>query len=99
MEEPHNRNRKPTSIAGALQRLIVLDAVLSNTDPVWLATEREEVAHFTKLLGTAFRRDGPASPRKHRITLMQVQRWLDGSTTSPHEAVKRRHLKELLAAP
>jgi hypothetical protein len=55
--EPDNRHRKPTPIAGAIERLMVLDAVLSSTDLTWLATEREKVAHFTKLLGTAFRRD------------------------------------------
>jgi hypothetical protein len=55
--EPDNRNRKPTPIAGAIERLMVLDAVLSSTDVTWLATEREKVAHFTKLLGTTFRRD------------------------------------------
>ena len=33
------------------------------------------------------------------ITLVQVQRWLDGSVNSPNEMVKKAKLKELLTGP
>ena len=45
--EPDNRHRRPTTLARALERLMILDAVLSDRDRIWLATEREKVAHFT----------------------------------------------------
>ena len=51
---------------------------------------------------------GPAMPldievrapvTRHTITLIQVQRWLDGSVNSPNEMVKKEKLKELLTRP
>jgi hypothetical protein len=33
---------------------------------------------------------------KHSIALQQVERWLDGATTSPNEAVKKAKLKVML---
>jgi hypothetical protein len=33
---------------------------------------------------------------KHTITLIQVERWLEGSVNSPSEMVKKAKLKELL---
>jgi hypothetical protein len=51
---------------------------------------------------------GPAMPLevevrapviKHTITLIQVQRWLEGSVNSPNEMVKKAKLKELLTDP
>jgi hypothetical protein len=33
---------------------------------------------------------------KHQVTMMQLQRWLDGATKSPNELVKKERLKELL---
>jgi len=35
---------------------------------------------------------------RHVVTLMQIQRWLDGATQSPHEWVKKDRLKRLLVA-
>ena len=54
--EPDNRNRKPLTMAAALERVMLLDAVMACEDMKWLATEREKVAHFTKTLGLGFRR-------------------------------------------
>src|SRR5690349_18838339 len=34
---------------------------------------------------------------KHVVTVMQIQRWLDGATQSPNERVKKDRLKRLLA--
>jgi hypothetical protein len=33
---------------------------------------------------------------RHAISLQQVERWLDGATTSPNEATKKARLKMLL---
>lgn len=54
--EPHNRNRKPVSVAAAVERLMVLDAVLDSPKVEWLGTERDKLAHFTRVLGTSIRR-------------------------------------------
>lgn len=46
--EPHSRFRKRANVARALERLMVLDAVLAAPGQRWLATEREKVEHFVK---------------------------------------------------
>jgi hypothetical protein len=33
---------------------------------------------------------------KHAISIQQVERWLDGATASPNEAVKKARLKMML---
>jgi hypothetical protein len=45
--EPDNRHRKPTPLPRAIERLMVLDAVLADRDRTWLATEQDKLAHFT----------------------------------------------------
>ena len=45
--EPDNRHRKPTAFPRAVERLMVLDAVLADRERVWLATESDKLAHFT----------------------------------------------------
>jgi hypothetical protein len=46
--DPDNRHRKTTTLARAVEKLMVLDAVLATRDRLeWLATEREKVAYFT----------------------------------------------------
>ncbi len=45
--EPDNRHRRPLPLSRAVERLMVLDAVLGQRDLQWLATEREKVAYFT----------------------------------------------------
>lgn len=54
--EPENRNRKPVSMGAAVERVMLLDAVLACQDTNWLATERDKVAHFTTKLGARFQR-------------------------------------------
>jgi hypothetical protein len=34
---------------------------------------------------------------KHTLTVEQVERWLDGATSSPHEKVKKDRLKGMMA--
>lgn len=55
--EPDNRFRKPTPMGRAIERLMLLDAVLASRELTWLATERDKLAHFTILLGTQLRRE------------------------------------------
>ncbi len=55
--EPHNRHRKPTPLGAAIERLMLLDAVLDTPTIAWLATERDKIAYFTRLLGTRLLRD------------------------------------------
>jgi len=45
--EPNNRHRKPTPLPRAVERLMVLDAVLADRDRTWLATEQDKRTHFT----------------------------------------------------
>jgi len=45
--EADNRNRRPLPLSRAVERLMLLDAVLSDRSLQWLATEREKVAYFT----------------------------------------------------
>ncbi len=46
IDEPHNRNRKPITLGRAIERLMLLDAVLARPNFRWLGTEREKVAYF-----------------------------------------------------
>jgi hypothetical protein len=55
--EPHSRFRKPTTLGRAVERLMVLDHVLTSKQIVWLASERDKLAHFTLRLGTSFERE------------------------------------------
>jgi hypothetical protein len=43
--EPDSRYRRRASVERAIERLMVLDAVLMKSDLTWLATEREKVAY------------------------------------------------------
>ena len=55
--EPDNRFRRPTPLPRAVERLMLLDAVLAANNITWLATEREKLAHFTLLLHGRLDRD------------------------------------------
>lgn len=44
--EPDNRHRRAVTVSRAIERLMVLDTVLGHPETLWLATEREKVAHF-----------------------------------------------------
>jgi hypothetical protein len=44
--EPDNRNRRPVTLARAIERLMLLDAVLAERRLRWLAAEREKVEYF-----------------------------------------------------
>lgn len=55
---PDNRHRKPMTLGRAVERLMVLDAVLAEPGRMWLATEQEKLSHFT-LTHRVARRDLP----------------------------------------
>lgn len=57
--EPDNRHRRPTGLPRAVERLMVLDAVLADRDRTWLATEQDKVTYFT-LTHRVARRDLPS---------------------------------------
>ena len=44
--EPDNRNRRPATLARAIERLMLLDAVLAEGSLRWLGTERDKVEYF-----------------------------------------------------
>lgn len=44
--ERDNRLRRPAQLGRAVERLMLLDAVLADRSVTWLATEREKVSHF-----------------------------------------------------
>ena len=44
--EPNNRNRKPVTLARAVERLMVLDTVLAEPRLRWLGSGREKVEYF-----------------------------------------------------
>ncbi|MEP0848654.1 MAG: hypothetical protein HRF50_17750 [Phycisphaerae bacterium] len=69
--EPDNRNRRPTPLPRAIERLMLLDAVMAAPGLTWLGTERDKLEHFTLLLRGRLERhelprlvfDGRASSR------------------------------------
>jgi hypothetical protein len=55
--EPNNRYRRPAFLGRAVERLMILDAILLDRTRTWLATEREKVAHFSVRLQGQLKRD------------------------------------------
>jgi hypothetical protein len=51
--EPHSRLRRPVSAAHALERLMLLDAVIALPELEWLTTEADKVNYFTETAGVA----------------------------------------------
>lgn len=45
--EPDNRHRRPLPLPRAIERLMLLDALLAERELQWLATEQEKVGYFT----------------------------------------------------
>lgn len=52
--EPETRLRRPATLGRAVERLMILDHLVSRPETTWLATEREKVEHF---LGEGLRED------------------------------------------
>jgi hypothetical protein len=57
--ESNNRHRRPTALPRAIERLMLLDAVLADRERTWLATEQDKLAYFT-LTHRVPRRDLPS---------------------------------------
>jgi hypothetical protein len=51
--EPNSRFRKPLPVGRAIERLMLLDAVLDQPSVSWLATERDKGGHFVRVFGTS----------------------------------------------
>ncbi|GAC1456455.1 MAG: hypothetical protein PVSMB1_06150 [Gemmatimonadaceae bacterium] len=49
--EAESRLRRPLTLGHAIQRLMVLDAIVTSPDLVWLGTAEEKAAHLTVLTG------------------------------------------------
>jgi len=47
--EPDNRFRRPMSLARAVERLMLLDAVVADRGVSWLATERDKLHYFASI--------------------------------------------------
>lgn len=45
--EPHHRNRKPVPASRVIERLMLLDAVISHPEIEWLATAADKIGFFT----------------------------------------------------
>lgn len=66
-----NRHRKPMALARAIERLMILDAVLEDRTVTWLGTEHDKVTHFTlerpvpreELPAVTYRGDGSSTVR------------------------------------
>lgn len=52
--ERDNRHRKPVTLGRAMERLMVLDAVLMQRELTWLATADEKVGYFTRAAHVPF---------------------------------------------
>lgn len=55
--DPENRNRKPVALGRAIERMMLLDAVLAEREFLWLGTERDKYAHFVMLLQGALKNE------------------------------------------
>jgi hypothetical protein len=55
--EPNTRLRKPATLARAIERVMLLDALLEARDIAWLATEKDKVEHFSFRLAKVRRRE------------------------------------------
>ena len=47
--EPENRFRRPTTLARAVERLMILDAVMADRSVTWLGTERDKASYFASV--------------------------------------------------
>jgi hypothetical protein len=47
--QPHSRHRRPTSARQAIDRVMLLDAVITNPEIVWMATAEERIAFFSMM--------------------------------------------------
>src|SRR5262249_56738941 len=84
--EPDNRHRRPLPLSRAVERLMVLDAVLGQRDLEWLATEREEVTHFTTTWRLAMA-DLPSLTFSSEAVATELR--LAGQRSSGHPAATR----------
>ena len=75
--------------AESLYEAVVLGLTVLRSDP-WFDRMGE---------GTVLEIQAREPTVKHAISLQQVERWLDGATTSPNELMKKKQLKAKLSNP
>jgi hypothetical protein len=66
--EADSRLRRPMSAARVVERLTLLDALLSNPEVVWLATNEERQVHLTSLAGVSTEEDARLTVPVHVFT-------------------------------
>jgi len=49
IDDPESRLRRPLTLNHAIQRLMVLDAIVESPELVWLGTAEDKTAHLTAL--------------------------------------------------
>ena len=85
--EPDARLRKSVTLAKAVERLMILDHVLSSLEMTWLGSERDKLAHFT--VHTPVPRDelpsvtfgeGPNTTVRYFVDKLPIGLTVDGRT-------------------
>ena len=110
--EPHSRNRKPAPAARVVERLMLLDAVISHFELDWLATATDKVAYFSSTASSDVKRwprQAVAGTRRYfpdhlpigvspagRVVFMFLA---TTPTTDDLKAFLRRHVDLLQALP
>jgi hypothetical protein len=61
--EPDNRNRRSVALGRLIERLMLLDVVLADTQHTWLATEKDKLAYFRARQLWASNNNDDAFPR------------------------------------
>jgi hypothetical protein len=67
--EPESRLRRPPSVPRALERLMLLDAILENPESIWMSSSAEKVDYFSS-------RGIPLDDAPHMVVLQCEQRQL-----------------------
>jgi hypothetical protein len=87
--EPDNKNRRPTVLARAIERVMLLDAILADRAGTWLATETEKVAYFTVRHGI---RHGDLPARTYEGGESETVRYFPDKLPISFDADGRTHL-------
>lgn len=61
--DPESRLRRPPTVPRALERIMLLDVILREPFPVWLATSEEKRAHVSVF--TSIKTEDPTSQARH----------------------------------
>lgn len=97
--EPDSVLRRPLTLNHAIQRLMVLDAIVEDPEMIWLATAEDKANHLTALTGV---KPEDLPPRCHRLGFCKRrrlrgsrQRHLDSPRPGSHRQLPDERLLEL----